>query len=628
MTGHFIKYLCACQTRNGTRLSKSGYYSKRAGLYHLYRIYGKQQTKFFQEDLRQLFKGFLRTVAVELQNGEGRITTGKIPLSFELYTEICRWMQQDNSPSGKFAHLFFVLSWNLACRSSNTRTIHFHHLGWMQDAMQIYFCHMKNDQTGDRPRDPRHVYANPFNPFVCPILSMLSYLLVTPPTSDTCLFPGANQYNRFNKYLNKLLNEKREYIMTTYGVNVDDIGAHSARKGASTYMTSGCVNGPSQQAVNIRCGWKTVGVTDTYCRYAAAGDQLCGRVASGLPLFSYRFGVLPPFFQLENEEDEAVLNRLIKTLFPDLAIELWPIVKHGIASLALREDFLRQNLSANNCLFQSAIFWNEDYQYLKGKAKLEIGVDDRELEIDQVRVGSGTVVTGIPSHVVVLASQRNLVLQQRQMIANNNALPGIVETAVTNTTRAPRNEFQNAMQSLTSLSQNLIDKLENLDIRPREQAEDEPTDTADPVVDIQDPEPPRMQIDLHYHNGQFIRIDPTFVFPKQCSLRDIFFRYHLYDRIERIPPLRLLDSASVKHIKRGKQTLTDMRLLMKVLEAEAMRQGLSMPISTQQEASELFERIKDAIYKYDTKSKRKETLKWATWVKKVRAGTRETLFRI
>ena len=259
---------------NGRRLSKAGYYAKRAALYHLYRIYGKQQSDFFQKDLKQLFKGFLRTVAMEVQNGNGRITTGKIPLTFDLYTEICKWMQEDDTPAGKFAHLFLVLSWNLACRSSNTKTIHFHHLGWSQDSLQIFFCHMKNDQTGDRPRDPRHVYANPFNPHVCPFLSMISYLLVTPPTSDSCLFPGANQYNRYNKYLQKLLEEKRDYIMTKYGVNVDDIGAHSARKGASTYMTSGCVNGPSQQAVNIRCGWKMMGVTDTYCRYEAAGDQL------------------------------------------------------------------------------------------------------------------------------------------------------------------------------------------------------------------------------------------------------------------------------------------------------------------------------------------------------------------
>jgi len=132
-------YIMACQTRGGTRLSKSGYYSKRAGLFHLYRIYGRTQSKVFQDDMKVVFKGFLRRVAQEVQNGNGRITTGKLPLSFELYCEICQWMLEDTSAAGRFAHLFLVLSWNLACRSSNTTTIHYHHLSWAGDSLQIYF---------------------------------------------------------------------------------------------------------------------------------------------------------------------------------------------------------------------------------------------------------------------------------------------------------------------------------------------------------------------------------------------------------------------------------------------------------------------------------------------------------
>jgi len=40
---------------------------------------------------------------------------------------------------------------------------------------------MKNDQTGDQPRDHRHVYSIPYNPFIDPILTFISYLIVTPP---------------------------------------------------------------------------------------------------------------------------------------------------------------------------------------------------------------------------------------------------------------------------------------------------------------------------------------------------------------------------------------------------------------------------------------------------------------
>ena len=491
-----------------------------------------------------------------------------------------------------------------------------------------FFCHMKNDQTGDRPRDARHVYANPFNPHVCPFLSIISYLLVTPPTSDSCLFPGANQYNRYNKYLQKLLEEKRDYIMTKYGVNVDDIGAHSARKGASTYMTSGCVNGPSQQAVNIRCGWKMQGVTDTYCRYEAAGDQLCGRVVSGLPLYSHRFGVLPPIFKLESQEEKDRLDRLVRTLFPDLPVELWPIVKHGIASLALREDWFRLSLAPTNSLFQSSIFWNEDYQYLKPKAVLEMGVGDNNLEVDEVRTERSNSATGIPSHIVLLASQRNVIKQLQEMVVNNNNLPGVVTTAIQSANQGPRDEFHAAMSSLTTFGEQLVTRLENLSIGGPRQADTVELQVVEQDEQREDQEQgqdPRYSVNLHYHNGRFIRIDPDFIFPKQCSLRDLFFRYYIPDRVMNIPPLRIIDTASVKHIRRGRQTLNDMKYLMKVLEREAMVKGLELNITTQEEASVLFENVKEAIYKYDTKSKRKETLKWATWVKKVRKGTMEEL---
>ena len=38
--------------------------------------------------------------------------------------------------------------------------------------------------------------------------------------------------------------------MRRFGVNIDKLRASSAWKGVSTYMTSGCVGGPLQQAVN------------------------------------------------------------------------------------------------------------------------------------------------------------------------------------------------------------------------------------------------------------------------------------------------------------------------------------------------------------------------------------------
>jgi hypothetical protein len=64
--------------------------------------------------------------------------------------------------------------------------------------MGIYFATMKNDQEGERPRDPRHVYANPYNPEICPILALGIYWMCCPFDAKSAkLFPGSDQYDRY-----------------------------------------------------------------------------------------------------------------------------------------------------------------------------------------------------------------------------------------------------------------------------------------------------------------------------------------------------------------------------------------------------------------------------------------------
>jgi hypothetical protein len=67
---------------------------------------------------------------------------------------------------------FFDNMLNLMCRSSNVSVSALHIWEWEEDALKIYFAHMKNDQGGDQPRDPRHVYANPKMPEICPITAL------------------------------------------------------------------------------------------------------------------------------------------------------------------------------------------------------------------------------------------------------------------------------------------------------------------------------------------------------------------------------------------------------------------------------------------------------------------------
>ncbi|CAM9448315.1 unnamed protein product, partial [Chrysoparadoxa australica] len=51
---------------------------------------------------------------------------------------------------GPFAHLYFVLMWNLMCWSSNVPNVLLQHLEWKEDAAVVYFSQQKMDQTGVR----------------------------------------------------------------------------------------------------------------------------------------------------------------------------------------------------------------------------------------------------------------------------------------------------------------------------------------------------------------------------------------------------------------------------------------------------------------------------------------------
>jgi hypothetical protein len=71
-----------------------------------------------------------------------------------------------------FGHTFWILSWNIMARSVNTANISLRHLDWSGDALHVYICQAKNDQEGDKSEFPKHVFANPVMPEICPILAL------------------------------------------------------------------------------------------------------------------------------------------------------------------------------------------------------------------------------------------------------------------------------------------------------------------------------------------------------------------------------------------------------------------------------------------------------------------------
>jgi hypothetical protein len=165
-------------------------------------------------------------------------------MSVALLKAICKWLLVDRETNdGVFAHCFLLLTWNLGCRVNNTMIIKFKDISWSHsfDCFHILFAHSKTNQTGDDSQYPRHIFSNPTEPIVCPIFSLSMYFTScfsgTPCHDEYFLFPGKKQEHRFSQILHRVLLEHRQEVKAM-GYELNQIGSHSIRKGAASYLTS------------------------------------------------------------------------------------------------------------------------------------------------------------------------------------------------------------------------------------------------------------------------------------------------------------------------------------------------------------------------------------------------------
>ncbi|OWZ07030.1 hypothetical protein PHMEG_00020630 [Phytophthora megakarya] len=146
--------------RNGDFHSFSTYGGHCSAFFNLYQYYHRVMSAELEREMSSHFKGLQRQVAGAICQGHGQIEVGKDPMSFGLYKQVALAMLQSTSRDMIFARTFMILSWNLMSSAANTVSICYGHLAWRDGALCVYFAHVKNDQRGTRPRDPRHVYSN------------------------------------------------------------------------------------------------------------------------------------------------------------------------------------------------------------------------------------------------------------------------------------------------------------------------------------------------------------------------------------------------------------------------------------------------------------------------------------
>jgi hypothetical protein len=253
-----------------------------------------------------------------------------------------------------YIQLFIVMSWNLFARSHSVATLMLHHFEWKEDSLLVTLPKHKGDQEGTNVV-PKHVYANPKNPLICPILSLAIYMFSTNlfhrENTDWMLFLGGRAENKFSNWLQLQLKKTCPELQALVDGSAEDIGTHSFRKGVVTFALS-FPGGPSVIAAYLRACWSLGQVQHRYIFEGEGGaDQFLGRVACGLPLDEIEFTALPPRLQ----PDHTITPEKWKEIYPnydDVPKSFRGVLPYLLASLVHHSDFLANRLPPNHPLFR------------------------------------------------------------------------------------------------------------------------------------------------------------------------------------------------------------------------------------------------------------------------------------
>jgi hypothetical protein len=386
--------------------------------------------------LESLLDGYQRRVADLKLSGKMAIFEGKLHLTFEGYRLLAQALLKTTPAQMLFAWPYLLLQWNLIARAKSVASLMMEHVSWETDALLVSLPKHKGDQEG-ASCFARHLYANVSDPVICPVLALavlvFTRVLRFDPDGNSSvdaealpnyrIFDGSNSDTRFSDIFKKVILALPPAEAQQLGGSKKELGTHSVRKGAATYCT-GMVNGPSPVHVFLRAGWNLGGVKDRYLFAGAGGDQLTGRVLSGLPFNEALFASLPPHFDSVGATEVAWST--VFPLYANLPDTFKRALPFLLASICHHEEWLRSTLPTHHPLFTAPLFTSGTLQSLR--LHVLSGCYRSPL--------TGLTATGIPPHLAMSNELAAVVKQteamKEQLLLQYAALPSEVVSVLLN----------------------------------------------------------------------------------------------------------------------------------------------------------------------------------------------------
>lgn len=562
----------------------------RSALVWYYGLYGKMKlSEDLDTSLSTYMSGYKRTITDLKLRGVMNIHEGKRPLEFEGYKVIAgRFLRisptsHPADPKKKigswaqqlFAWSYFIFCWNLMARSVTVGRIMYQHISWSGDALIVNVPGHKGDQEGAKDYG-RHVYANPLEPSICPILSLAVMIFSsTFRTGDKRqqLFEGNHSESRFSAILRVIVDALDPADERTLGAKKKDIGTHSPRKGSPSYALA-MIEGPNPVQVFLRAGWSLGNVQDRYLFAGKGGDQLVGRTVSGLPMSDESFGVLPPHFTREIVSDitEIQWSQMLPnySTYPECFRTALPFL---LASLIYHDGWLRGNLDSRHPLFNSRL-------YTSGLHTRFVG---RVLVGNVVCPVTKLTATGVPAHIMLNKSIRDLSLRVDELERSHkrgcDSILGAIGDLREDLPKALRREILDNFQVDGALPLTQVDLDRSLDaiVVRLEDSIDRRFNSQKVAETPAVVEPPPLPAVGDFDSwtwggrvGQFF--PPTFRMP-ECTVKCLWDLWHFGHKQQRIRPYKLLKSFNL-HVFADRSELSKARGVISALHDIGVEQGL------------------------------------------------------
>jgi hypothetical protein len=423
----------------------------------------------------------------------------------------------------------------------------------------------------------RNLHPNPFDPTIDTLSVWLFPEVLADKDGPLCPGSEDSQSERFSTVLGVALKAHGKEA-NNMGHDILEIGVHSARKGATTCISSGAACAPSSTSFNLRGGWSMGSVRDVRTLHAKVGDQCVGSLAAGLPALSENCAVSNPDFVPVQENEAGLFAPVSKT--PEIESELRdenqivlegmfgqqipnairPLLRTGLACHLHHQPKLDEAGPNDSALRLTALFTSQLAKDMQRHVKVGFPCDKNCSMCWEEP-------TGTPPHVIELAKLAEL----KRMVGET--LQGFQKILTEQLDAHAVNGVLSESRARALMEGVLDDRVAPLVAAMA--ANREGGGTRPPAAQERPPGAIEETVGgfcVFNNHGKLRRIPEDWKFP-HCPLAAAHELHHSGDEVRGRSPIKMLEKSHVDCLKRCRQNLCEFKCLMAKNDEEAARLG-------------------------------------------------------